>query len=90
MDINDYRLEIDAIDIEIVKLFSQRMRVCAEIARYKAQNGLPVFDAGRESKKMDDILSRTDSDLHEYMAPLYSQVFKLSRLYQERTISGGG
>ena len=39
MDLNDYRLKIDAIDKELLRLFSERMDVASEIARFKAENG---------------------------------------------------
>ena len=63
------------------------MRVSAGIARYKAENGLPVLDAGREEKKLADVLSKTDADIRVYMEMLYKQIFELSRLFQESRIS---
>ena len=35
MDLNELRVEIDKIDDELVKLFTQRMRISAQIAGYK-------------------------------------------------------
>jgi len=86
MDIGiiELRSEIDKIDNELINLFSARMRVAGDIARYKAQNALPVLDAGREQRKLDEILEKTDEDLREYMSALYSRIFELSRAYQER------
>ena len=42
MDINELREKIDVINNEMQRLFDERMRVSAEIARYKRENGLPV------------------------------------------------
>ena len=60
------------------------MHVCADIARYKDQMHLPVYDPKREGQKMEDVLRKADADLHEYTGELYTLIFKLSRSYQER------
>jgi len=87
MDINSLRAEIDSIDDRLVRLFSERMRVSAGIARYKAENNLPVYDKSREQIKLTDILNKTDADLHVYMEMLYTRIFELSRSFQESRIS---
>ena len=87
MDINELRVNIDKIDNKIIKLFCERMRVSADIARYKTQKNLPAYDPYRERHKLSDILNKTDTDLHEYMDALYTKIFKLSRLYQESIIN---
>ena len=48
MDMQGYRNEINSIDEQLVALFTRRMRVAKEIAKYKAENHLPVFDPERE------------------------------------------
>lgn len=35
MDLSDYREKIDSVDKQIVKLFSERMDIAAQIAQYK-------------------------------------------------------
>jgi len=82
MDLKELRVKIDEIDDEIIKQFCGRMRVSADIARYKMQNTLPVYDPEREKGKLSGILSKTDTDLREYMEALYMQIFELSRSYQ--------
>ena len=82
MDIKELREKIDEIDEEIIKQFCGRMRVSADIARYKMQNSLPVYDPERERSKMSGILRKTDADLREYMEALYTKIFELSRSYQ--------
>ena len=55
MDLQDYRKQIDKVDDEILRLFTERMRICGEIAGYKMQNNLPVFDAARERNKLANL-----------------------------------
>ena len=47
MDLKDYRLEMDAIDDELVALFVKRMEVAARIADYKKENDLPILAPAR-------------------------------------------
>ena len=88
MDIGDLREKIDEIDDKLVRLFCERMSVSADIAAYKAANGLPVLDAQREQAKLADVLSKTEPDIREYMSELYALIFRLSRAYQERADRG--
>ncbi|MBQ4339667.1 MAG: chorismate mutase [Firmicutes bacterium] len=87
MEIKDYRKKIDSIDEQLVKLFTQRMEVSAEIGQFKKENELPVYDAERERKKRGEISAMTDSSMHPYTDALYSLIFELSRSYQ-RKLSG--
>ena len=43
------RAEIDTVDAEMAALFERRMRAVADVVRYKAETGKPVFDAAREA-----------------------------------------
>ena len=49
MELQEARSKIDALDGQMAGLFEERMALAAEIARYKKENGLPVFDAQREA-----------------------------------------
>lgn len=86
MDNLSYREKIDEIDKQLVKLFSDRMQVCAEIAGYKKENGLPVLDARREREKMSMVIEQTPEALRDYTPILYSLIMELSRGYQNRLL----
>jgi len=87
MDLQDYRKQIDAVDSELLRLFTRRMEICAEIAEYKKESGLPIFDAARERAKLADIYERADEDIRSYTNVLFSLMFELSRLHQKQIIS---
>ena len=86
MDLNEYRLKIDAIDDELVRLFSERMDIATGIAKYKAENGLPVLDAKREREKLLAIADKTTPELRDYAVNLYMLLFELSRCHQNRAL----
>ena len=84
MDLNELRLEIDKIDDELVRLFTQRMEVSARIADYKKENGLPIFVPEREAAKLLDVAQKAGPEMEVYTKVLYSMLFELSRGYQSQ------
>ncbi len=82
MDLKDLRTEIDAIDDQLVKLFTQRMEISAQIADYKKEKSLPIFVPAREREKLADVAEKAGPDMANYTRVLYSMLFELSRSYQ--------
>ena len=82
MDLKDYRLEMDAIDDELVALFVKRMEVAARIADYKKENDLPILAPAREREKLQDVAKKAGPEMAGYTKVLYSMLFELSRSYQ--------
>lgn len=88
MTIEELRTKIDAVDDEMLRLFSERMDIAGEIARYKEENGLPVLDERREREKLYAISEKAPEDLQSYAVSLYGVLFELSRSRQNRMIHG--
>lgn len=86
MELLDYRNRMDQIDDELVKLFTQRMELAAQIAEFKKENKLPVLDTNREREKLLDIAGKTPENLQDYALSLYSLIFELSRSSQNRLL----
>ena len=83
-ELDKLREEIDLIDSEIVRLFSERMAVSEKIGDYKRKNGLPVLDKTRENEKLDAIEGGVDPELKPYIRELYEKIFSLSRDKQKK------
>jgi monofunctional chorismate mutase len=88
MDLNELRKEIDQIDDELVRLFTQRMEVSARIADYKKENGLPILMPQREAEKLRCVAQKAGPELAQYTKVLYSMLFELSRGYQSQRNAG--
>ena len=84
MDITQLRGKIDQIDDQLVRLFTERMDVAAQIADYKKANGLPIFVPAREREKLQDVAEKAGLDMANYTRVLYSMLFELSRSYQSK------
>lgn len=75
-----------AKDQEIVALVAERMRLIREVARVKAEKGLPSFDREREGALLDDLISRA-RDLgvpDDLVRDIYGCLFAASRAEQRR------
>jgi chorismate mutase len=50
--LQQYRDSIDNIDAALVFMLAERFKVTQAVGRYKAANGLPPADAGREDRQV--------------------------------------
>lgn len=86
MDMKELRAEIDALDDTIKDAFIKRMELCAGIAAYKKEHGLPVFHPAREREIVERLTCGMDADMAVYLTALYENLFALSRAYQTKKI----
>lgn len=86
MDLKELRNTIDEIDSELTALFLKRMETAAQIAKYKADNSLPVFNSERERDVLNSVTSRVSPEFEDYTKTLYQTIFNLSRSYQKKLI----
>ena len=84
MDLSELRDEIDKIDEELVRLFTARMGISAQVADYKREHNLPIFHPGREREILQKVASMAGSEMGNYTRVLYSMLFELSRSYQSK------
>ena len=87
MDIKELRNSIDRIDGELTKLFRERMEIAAEIAKYKKENNMAVFNKEREREVLNSVTEGMPPELQGYTKTLYETVFNVSRSYQKRIIN---
>lgn len=83
------RIEIDAIDTEMAKLFEKRMKASAAIAEYKKANALPITDRIRENEILTKRSELIKDDIYrEYYSLFLKDVMKISCAYQNRILNG--
>ena len=87
MDINESRKKIDLIDKELVKLFCERMETAKDIASYKKENNMPVFDGERERILLNNI-EEMALEHGDAARRLYGSLLELSRMYQNKMLLG--
>ncbi|MBQ2679954.1 MAG: chorismate mutase, partial [Firmicutes bacterium] len=72
MDLIDYREKIDSIDSQLVELFKERMSVAKDIAQYKKENHINVYDAAREREKINAVRDQSGDELSSFASVLYT------------------
>lgn len=83
------RNEIDSIDAQMAELFCRRMKASAEVAKYKQENGLAVFDAKREEEVINKNAQRVEDDtLKSYYISYIKNLMNLSKNYQHLLLEG--
>ena len=91
MELSDLRLQLDAIDKEIVELYEKRMDICSQVADYKIEHGKKVLDPAREEEKIATLraLAKDDSGA-KAVEELFRQIMCMSRKLQYSKLSAGG
>ena len=87
MSLDELRKQIDRTDQMLLTSFVTRMRISANIAEYKKNNGLPVLDEKREQEKLEEIRKLSPDDMEESCVMLYNKIMELSRELQQKIIN---
>ena len=84
MELKDLRNQIDAIDNELIALFTKRMEISAQVADYKKENNMPIHVPERECEILQKVAQIAGPDFENYARILFSTIFELSRSYQSK------
>ena len=76
------RKKINDIDREIAALWVERMNAVVDVAEYKKEHCMPVFDASRESALIEKNLGYIPEALHGYYTDFQRGVMAVSKQYQ--------
>lgn len=87
MDIKQLRDEIDVIDKQLVKLLEQRMKVVTNVALYKKENNLPVFDETREVEVLaKNVALVQEEELKNSIENILKSIMDISKDFQKTKI----
>ena len=90
-DLLKARKEINEIDKEMADLFVKRMAAVKDVAEYKAENNLPIYDEKRESEVIEANSRLVENDeLREYYKKFIRSNMELSKAYQRRILENDG
>ncbi len=62
--LDEYRKEIDKIDKNIVDFLNKRAKIVSEIKKMKVKKGVPLYNARREEKLMENIVKYNKGPLY--------------------------
>lgn len=87
MDLGLIRNEIDKIDDEIVKLLEKRSRLATDVAVYKRENHMEVFQKGREQFILNRVSNAVDEDMKSTMRIAFQTIMDLSKCRQTQLLT---
>lgn len=91
LDLLETRDQIDGIDTQIVKLFEERMKLCADVAEFKIRTGKKVLDSEREAQKLEALRRKASSPFTQIgVQELFKQVMAMSRKLQYGMLQQAG
>lgn len=82
MDIKKCREEIDKMNREMAELFCRRMDVAAQVAEYKREHGMAVYDRAREREILADMAELSGEKYRYYTKTFFTVMMDLSKAYQ--------
>ena len=82
--LQESRIRINEIDDQLVRLFEERMHTVENVAKYKAENNIPVFDSFREKENIEKNSAKLkDPRLRKYFEEWYQYTMEVSKEYQK-------
>ena len=88
-DLKDIRNKINEIDQEMAKLFEERMQASEEVAEYKKEHALPIFDSSRENEVINrNVEYIKDEKIKEYYVNFLKNTMDISKQYQSSLLNG--
>ncbi len=87
--LQEARKVISEVDAQMAELFVRRMRASEQVAEYKKERGLPIFDAARELEVLEKGSARvSDSVLREHYVRFLQSCMDVSKDYQRQMLEG--
>ena len=83
MDLQEARQIINSVDSEMEKLFEKRMTAVFEVAKYKKENNMPIYDAEREKLVIEKNSAYIQNpEFVEYYKKFIQAMMDISKEYQ--------
>jgi chorismate mutase len=88
MTIEELRIQIDALDRQIVELISERARAAQRIGRMKASTSLPVYEPDRERIVYANVRAANKGPLPDIeLTHIYERIIDVMRALQRNELA---
>jgi chorismate mutase len=87
-DLETLRLAIDAVDAEILSLVAKRIGLVLEVADYKRNRSMPVYDPARERTVIDRLIGLAPETLDaQLVRRIFERIIDESRRIEQHKAS---
>ena len=83
LDIDKLRNEIDDIDKQIIELFEKRMDVALNVAKYKMERNLPIFNGAEKCCYWEKLKRLKNKEYSDYAEKFLNDMMTTSREFQQ-------
>ena len=84
LDLEEIRSKIDQIDRKLIELIEERLEIVREVALYKKENNMKIFDRKREEEVVYKNLSNVkNEELKHYIEIILKDIMDSSKEYQK-------
>jgi chorismate mutase/prephenate dehydratase len=92
MSLEDSRKNIDKVDVEIVKLLADRMRIAEKIGRKKIEQGKQIGDSDREREVLENVksLAQEEKISEEGIVNIYRHIVNVAKKVQGVSVAFQG
>lgn len=88
MNIEDWRIEIDEIDEELIRLLNRRARLATKVGVLKMKAGIAICDPERERTVISRVLSANAGPLDEKaVGKIFRRIIRESRRVETRDLA---
>lgn len=86
MNLDELRLGINSLDSVIMDAFEKRMELCRQVALYKQEHGMQIFQTDREREIIERIRANAPQGLEDCSAMLFQNIMDISKYLQYREL----
>lgn len=82
LNLDEIRKQINEKDNQMEKLFLERMALCKQVAQYKIDNNMQVFQSSRENQIIDRVREQADDEYKDSVQTLFTSMIDISKFHQ--------
>jgi len=87
-EIEDFRLKIDELDRQLVRLISERARAAQEIGKLKRVTSLPIYEPKREHEIYENVRQANQGPLPDIeLVHIYERIIDVMRALQKNELA---
>ncbi|MGX7049298.1 hypothetical protein RU86_GL000829 [Lactococcus piscium] len=87
MNLDEIRVDIDALDNQLIDLLEKRMHLVSQVATFKKMTGGRVLDNTRELIILEKVANHVQDPIFtETIVNTFKDILKNSRYYQETAL----
>lgn len=87
MNLEEARKQINELDKTLVETFEKRLALSLEVAKYKEDSNMKIFDPGRKQEIVNQSVDRVKNEQHKaYVSSFMESVLDISKAFQKAHI----